>query len=247
MFIRVFDVVSSALGLVATSPVLVGCMVLIWRQDGYSPFYVADRTGRDGRVFRMVKLRSMIKGADRTGVDSTGARDPRITPLGHAIRRYKLDELPQLWNVLKGDMSLVGPRPNVPRETDLYTAAERHLLDVRPGITDIASIVFADEGDILKDQPDPDLAYNQLIRPWKSRLGLLYVERRSLRLNAELIVLTVIGIVSRRRALAGVARLLRRLGAPDDLCRVALRVDPLRPSPPPGADSIVVSRQAAAQ
>jgi len=99
--------------------------------------------------------------------------------------------LPQLWNVLLGDMSLVGPRPNVKRETDLYTQEEKRLLSVRPGITDIASIVFSDEGDILKDKPDPDIAYNQLIRPWKSRLGLVYVERQNLWLDIRLIFLTI--------------------------------------------------------
>jgi lipopolysaccharide/colanic/teichoic acid biosynthesis glycosyltransferase len=114
----------------------------------------------------------MIKNADQSGVDSTGAADRRITPVGHFIRRYKLDEITQLWNVLKGDMSLVGPRPNVQRETDMYTGIERRLLSVKPGITDFSSIVFSDEGDILKDHADPDIAYNQLIRPGKSALGL---------------------------------------------------------------------------
>ena len=126
----------------------------------------------------MVKIRSMIINADKTGVDSTSSDDMRITSVGKVIRKLKLDELSQLWNVLIGDMSLVGPRPNVKSETDLYTKIEKNLLNVKPGITDFSSIVFSDEGDILSGSDDPDLLYNQLIRPWKSRLSLFYIEKR---------------------------------------------------------------------
>jgi lipopolysaccharide/colanic/teichoic acid biosynthesis glycosyltransferase len=192
----------------------------------------------------MVKLRSMRIGADKSGVDSTSAGDSRITPVGHFIRRYKLDELTQLWNVLIGDMSLVGPRPNVERETRLYTEIEQRLLTVKPGITDYASIDFADEGDILQGQPDPDLAYNQLIRPWKSRLGLFYIEQRSLVLDLKLIFLTAVTIVSREKALRAVTQDLERRGAPADLVRVARRIDRLVPHAPPGASSVVTSRAA---
>ena len=148
-------------------------MYLVYRQDKESPFYMAPRVGRNNTIFKMAKLRSMVSNADKSGVDSTSANDSRITPIGHKIRKYKLDELTQLWNVFIGDMSLVGPRPNVQRDVDLYTKDEKNLLNVRPGITDFSSIVFSDEGDILKDKKDPDLSYNQLIRPWKSRLGLI--------------------------------------------------------------------------
>jgi lipopolysaccharide/colanic/teichoic acid biosynthesis glycosyltransferase len=239
---RVFDLGISLLGLVLVSPVLVPAILAVWLYDRHSPFYIAPRVGRHGRLFRMVKLRSMRVGADRVGVDSTSARDPRITPIGHFIRRYKLDELTQLWNVLWGDMSLVGPRPNVERETRLYTSVERRLLDARPGITDFSSIVFADEGEILKDHADPDIAYNQLIRPWKSRLGIFYVDNAGMLLDLKLIWLTAVGMVSRRAALRGVHDELRRLGAPLDLARVALRTESLEPSPPPGATEIVTSR-----
>jgi lipopolysaccharide/colanic/teichoic acid biosynthesis glycosyltransferase len=190
----------------------------------------------------MVKLRSMRIGADRSGVDSTAAGDNRITPVGHFIRRYKLDEITQLWNVLLGDMSLVGPRPNVERETRLYTAVENRLLSVRPGITDYASVVFSDEGEILRDEPDPDLAYNQLIRPWKSRLALFYIENTSLGLDLKLIWLTALAILSRSRALAAAARDLEQRGAPAELVQVARRKDKLVPHPPPGAAEIVTSR-----
>jgi lipopolysaccharide/colanic/teichoic acid biosynthesis glycosyltransferase len=239
---RLFDIVVSAAGLIAASPVILPVLFLVWRQDGHSPFYVAPRSGRDGVQFKMIKLRSMIKNADKTGVDSTGANDMRITPVGHFIRRYKLDEITQLWNVLLGDMSLVGPRPNVKRETDLYTSEERHLLDVKPGITDFSSIVFSDEGDILKDQADPDIAYNQLIRPGKSLLGLFYVNHRSLWVDMQLCVLTALAIVSRPHALAGVQALLRTCGAPAALIELAARQSPLVPMPPPGSSRIVTSR-----
>jgi lipopolysaccharide/colanic/teichoic acid biosynthesis glycosyltransferase len=242
---RLFDIIAAAAGLLVFSPVILTFMFLVWRQDGHSPFYRGERVGKDERLFKMLKLRSMVMNADKSGVDSTAANDRRITRVGQMIRSYKLDEITQLWNVLLGDMSLVGPRPNVKRETDLYTAQEKKLLTVRPGITDIASIVFADEGDILKDATDPDLAYNQLIRPYKSRLGILYVENSSLLLDLRLIALTGLAIVSREKALAGVQKILNTLPCDAALARVARRAEPLLPAPPPGADSIVQSRQAA--
>jgi lipopolysaccharide/colanic/teichoic acid biosynthesis glycosyltransferase len=239
---RLFDFMASFFGLVVATPVLLPVMFLVWWQDRHSPFYVASRVGQNGSSFKMLKLRSMAINADKSGVDSTGANDPRITPVGHFIRRYKLDELTQLWNVLKGDMSLVGPRPNVQRETDLYTQLERKLLSVKPGITDFASIVFSDEGDILKDQLDPDIAYNQLIRPGKSILGLFYIQHRSLLLDIQLCLLTVMAIVSRQKALSIIQLLLQRLGADASLLELAARQKPLTPQPPPGGTKIVTSR-----
>lgn len=242
---RALDILLAAAGLIVTSPLLLTVMFLIWRQDGFSPFYIAPRIGRAEKPFRMVKLRSMVKNADKSGVDSTSANDQRITRVGQFVRRYKLDELTQLWNVLKGDMSLVGPRPNVKREIDLYTREEKRLLSVRPGITDFASIVFSDEGEILADKSDPDIAYNQLIRPGKSRLGLFYVDRRSLAVDVELIWLTALAVVAKPAAQTGVVRLLERLGAPSALVSVARRDTPLVPAPPPGADEIVTTREIA--
>ncbi len=218
-------------------------MYLIYRQDKHSPFYVAPRMGAGERPFRMVKLRSMVKNADKTGVSSTSVNDGRITPIGQFVRSYKLDELPQLWNVLRGDMSLVGPRPNVKAETDLYTAEEKKLLSVRPGVTDLASIVFSDEGEILADSKNPDLDYNQRIRPWKSRLGILYVEKRSFWLDVRLVFLTAMAIVDRRKALQGVQRILDELGADPILRKVASRQEALIAYPPPGASEIVAVRQ----
>jgi lipopolysaccharide/colanic/teichoic acid biosynthesis glycosyltransferase len=130
----------------------------------------------------------------------------------------------------------------VERDTRLYTEQEKKLLTVRPGITDYSSIVFSDEGDILKGKPDPDLAYNQIIRPYKSRLGIFYVENRTLMLDIKLIYLTAVAIASKPAALRGVVDDLRKRGAPEDLVSVAMRNAPLEPAPPPGATHIVTQR-----
>ena len=224
------------------SPLLLIVTFLIWWHDRHSPFYIAPRVGKKERLFQMVKFRSMVVDADKSGVDSTSATDSRITPIGHFVRKYKLDEITQLWNVLKGDMSLVGPRPNVKRETDLYTALEKDLLNIKPGITDFSSIVFSDENEILKGSKNPDIDYNQLIRPWKSRLGLIYVEQHSFFLDLVLIILTAIAIVSKQTALRVINSLLKMLNAPADVIRVSMRVDELTPFPPPGSDSVVTKR-----
>lgn len=224
---RLLDIVASAGGLLLLALPLSVILFLVWRQDGHSPFYIADRVGCGGRPFRMVKVRSMVIHADKSGVESTSALDSRITPLGHFIRRWKVDELSQLWNVLKGDMSVVGPRPNTMNEVALYADWERELLSVRPGITDVSSIVFSDEGEILKDSIDPDYDYTRLIRPWKGRLGLLYVRNAGLWLNLRLIWLTVLAIASKELALTQLQPLLRRLGASAEEQRVARRDRPL--------------------
>lgn len=229
--------------MIICSPVFIPVTLIVWIQDWHSPFYIAPRVGRGEKLFKMVKLRSMIVNAHKTGVDSTSSNDTRITAIGRFIRKYKLDELSQLWNVLIGDMSLVGPRPNVKRETDLYTNEEKKLLTVKPGITDFSSIIFSDEGEILKNMTDPDIAYNQLIRPWKSKLGIFYLENRSLLIDIKLIYLTVIAILSRDRALQNISGLLNKMGADVALVRVSLRKDKLIPTPPPGATRIVSNRE----
>jgi len=185
----------------------------------------------------------MIVNADKSGVDSTSANDQRITNIGRFIRKFKLDELTQLWNVLIGDMSLVGPRPNVKRETDLYTSQEKKLLSVKPGITDFSSIIFSDEGEILKNQEDPDIAYNQLIRPWKSRLGIFYIEKRSFWIDIKLINFTVIAIISRDKALKKISQLLISLNADNELINISKRIGELVPTPPPGSCNIVTNRE----
>ena len=240
---RIFDFILALIGLIISSPILLPVIFLVWIQDWHSPFYIAPRVGKDEKPFKMLKLRSMIVNADKSGVDSTSSNDKRITGVGKFIRKYKLDELSQLWNVLIGDMSLVGPRPNVKRETDLYTIEEKKLLTVRPGITDFSSIVFSDEGDILKDQNDPDIAYNQLIRPGKSMLGIFYIEKRTFIIDIKLIYLTVIAIISKEKALNSLVVILKKLGATELLIGISSRKIQLVPMPPPGAKNIVTNRE----
>ena len=172
---RFFDIVFSSILLILFSFPLLFMSFLIWVQDFKSPLYLAPRVSKGGGTFTMVKLRSMISNADISGVDSTKSDDMRITKVGSIVRKFKLDELSQLINVLNGTMSFVGPRPQVQRDVDLYTNKEKIILSARPGITDFSSIVFSDEGDILEGSEDPDLSYNQLIRPWKSRLAIFYI------------------------------------------------------------------------
>ena len=239
---RFTDLIISFLGLVLLSPVILPILIIVWLQDFHNPFYVASRVGKNEKIFKMIKLRSMKINADKSGVDSTSSNDSRITTVGKFIRKFKLDEISQLINVFIGDMSLVGPRPNVKRETDLYTLEEKHLLSVKPGITDFSSIVFSDEGDILKDSDDPDLDYNQLIRPWKSRMGIFYIKNKSLGLDLSLIFLTIISIFSRDLALKKINKILVRLNADKNLINIAKRNSKLIHAPLPGSTLIVKSR-----
>ena len=225
---RLFDIAVATIGLLLLAPVMLVTALVIWAQDYGSPFYVSERIGLSQKTFLMLKFRSMIEGADRSGVSSTSSSDNRITKIGHYIRRYKLDETVQLWNVLRGDMSLVGPRPNVLSETSLYTREEQRLLDVKPGITDFASIVFADEGEILEGFDDPDEMYRVLIRPGKSQLGLFYVEKNTLLLDMLLILATVLSVFSRNTALFAISKLLKFYGANDELVKLSSRKFPLQ-------------------
>jgi len=236
---RIFDIFVAVVALTVTGPILLVSMLLVWRQDRHSPFYMARRVARGGGDFTMIKIRSMIVRAESTGVNSTGAHDDRITPVGRFIRRFKIDELSQFINVLKGDMSVVGPRPNTwAWGVELYTMVESKILSVRPGVTDLASIVFSDEGEILNGAEHPDLLYNQIIRPWKSRLALWYISNMSLFLDIRICWLTAVAILDKRRAVSGVVRLLERSRADEILIAVCRRDAPLPPSPPPGADQI---------
>lgn len=239
---RIFDIIVSFGGLVFLSPLILVFVIAVFLQDFHSPFYVANRTGKNDKPFKMIKLRSMVINADKSGVASTSNDDKRITKVGHLIRKFKLDEIVQLFNVLKGDMSLVGPRPNVQVETDLYSVEEKKLLSVRPGITDFSSIVFSDEGEILEGRADPDLTYNQLIRPGKGYLGLFYIDNRSLSLDIKLIFITVIAIFSRRAALDRIVNILKDLNAQDFILEIASRKAPLKPLPPPGLIEVVSTR-----
>ena len=239
---RIVDIVISIVAILFTLPIILLAIFMVWANDRKNPFYLAPRVGKGFKIFRMVKIRSMVINAELTGVDSTAMNDSRITPVGRFIRKFKIDELTQFWNVLKGDMSLVGPRPNVKRDTDLYTTQEQALLMVKPGITDIASIVFADEGSILSEKSDPDIAYNQLIRPGKSKLGIYYLSLNSIRDDFYIMFLTIATMASRSKGLALTSKFLARKAAPHDLVVLSLRSNQLEPSPPPGSKSIVQSR-----
>jgi lipopolysaccharide/colanic/teichoic acid biosynthesis glycosyltransferase len=188
---RLLDLCGSLIGLVLLGPILIILAVLV-RFDSPGPaFYRGVRIGRFGKPFRMFKFRTMVANADQIGGPSSGTDDVRITPLGHFLRQYKFDELPQLLNVLRGEMSLVGPRPEVTEEVLLYTAEEKRLLDVRPGITDWASIQFRNEGEILRGSADPHQAYREKIRPQKIQLGLEYVQRQSLSVDCRILLQTL--------------------------------------------------------
>jgi lipopolysaccharide/colanic/teichoic acid biosynthesis glycosyltransferase len=249
---RAFDFLIALLSLTILSPALAAIALAIWLDDRRFPFFFASRVAPRGGEFRMVKFRTMIPNAWKSGVNSTAAGDARITRTGKWLRKRKLDELPQLWNVLTGEMSLVGPRPQVKADVDLYSPAELAMVRARPGITDLASIVFADEGEILAGSADPDLLYNQIIRPWKSRLVLLYLENQSFLRDLHILFLTALALVSRPRALRAVTLLMdafcanaqmsldaNEKDASEKLKAMASRRMPLEAWPPPGTSSIV--------
>lgn len=185
---RTLDFVAAVVGLTVTSPVLVGLAVWV-KMDSPGPvFYRGRRVGRNGKGFGIYKYRSMVVNADKIGGPTTSEDDPRVTKSGKFIRRYKLDELPQLINVLLGDMSLVGPRPDVASEIEKLSDGERALiLAVRPGMTDWASIKFNNEGEIVQGHSDPHKAYEELIRPHKIRLQMDYVQQASFRTDFSIL------------------------------------------------------------
>jgi lipopolysaccharide/colanic/teichoic acid biosynthesis glycosyltransferase len=194
MFKRLFDIIFSLTELLALAPPFVVIGLLIKREDGGPVFYRGLRVGFHGKLFRIFKFRTMVVDAEQLGASSTSSDDARITRIGRFLRKYKLDELPQLINVLVGDMSLVGPRPEVKKFTDLYTDEEKVILTVRPGITDWASIWNSNEGAILAGTKDPDKAYMELIRPTKLKLQMKYVKDRSFWVDLKIIFLTALAI-----------------------------------------------------
>jgi len=197
MLKRAFDILASAAGLIVLSPLFLAIAVWI-KLDSRGPvFYRGWRAGRGGRPFRIVKFRSMVTEADRRGGPTTSDDDPRLTRSGRFIRRLKLDEFSQLVNVLLGQMSLVGPRPEVVDKVQCYSGEERRVLAVRPGITDWASIWNSDEGAVLAGAPDPDQAYEKVIRPTKLKLQLDYCRNRSFLVDLKIILFTLIKIFRR--------------------------------------------------
>ena len=178
--IRFFDIIFSIIGLVILSPIFIVLYLLIRIESKGRGFYSQERIGKNGKPFKLYKFRSMRIGSDKKGLITIGEKDNRITKTGFILRKYKLDELPQLWNVFIGDMSLVGPRPEVKKYTDLYTEEQKQVLQVRPGITDWASIKYVDENKILGESEDPDEAYVNLIMPNKIKLNMVYIQHQTL-------------------------------------------------------------------
>ena len=193
--IRFFDFILSLVGLVVLAPILI--VLAIWiKIDSKGPvFYKQVRVGQNGIDFGLFKFRSMVVDADKKGLITVGGRDPRITRSGYFIRKYKLDELPQLINVLVGDMSLVGPRPEVRKYVDLYTDEQQKVLSVKPGITDYASIEYMDENEILGKSSDPEKTYIEEIMPEKIKYNMKYINNKNLFEYFKIILLTVLKIV----------------------------------------------------
>jgi hypothetical protein len=193
---RLFDILFSLVALLALLPVLLvfGLSVALTSPGG--AFFRQVRVGRGGKEFRLLKFRSMRPGSEAQGQLTIGGRDPRITGVGYFLRKTKLDELPQLWNVLVGDMSIVGPRPEVPRYVALYTAEQRTVLSVRPGITGMASMDYVDENEMLAKASDPERAYIEEVMPAKLALDLRYVHERTMALDLK-IIWSTIGLIFR--------------------------------------------------
>jgi len=193
---RLFDVAFAAISVLVLFPIFMGLALVIKAASPGPVFYRGIRVGRNGKQFRIVKFRSMIVNADRVGGSSTSNGDPRVTSIGRFMRKYKLDELPQVFNVLYGSMSFVGPRPEVQEYVDAYTDEEKLILTIRPGITDWASIWNSDEGAVLAHYKYPDCAYLELIRPTKLKLQLMYARNNSLWIDLKILVYTLRKIVS---------------------------------------------------
>lgn len=193
--IRFFDFILSLVGLVVLAPIFI--VLSIWiKIDSKGPvFYKQVRVGQNGIDFGLFKFRSMVVDADKKGLITVGGRDPRITRSGYFIRRYKLDELPQLINVLVGDMSLVGPRPEVRKYVDLYTDEQQKVLSVKPGITDYASIEYMDENEILGKSSDPEKTYIEEIMPEKIKYNMKYIQNKNVAEYFKIIFLTLLKIV----------------------------------------------------
>lgn len=195
--IRFFDLLFSLVGLVLLSPLLIIVYIFIILESRGSGFYTQQRVGLNGIDFKLFKFRSMAEGSDKKGLITIGGNDARITKTGLFIRKFKIDELPQLFNVLIGDMSIVGPRPEVRKYVDLYTNDQRKVLNVKPGITDYASIEYVNENEILGNADNPDKMYIEEIMPAKIKLNIKYIENKSLKEYFNIIFLTFLKIVSK--------------------------------------------------
>ena len=193
--IRFFDILFSLLGILLLSPLFVILCLVICAESKGGAFYIQERIGLNGKPFGLYKFRSMRIGSDSEGLLTIGERDNRITRIGYLLRKTKMDELPQLLNVLKGDMSLVGPRPEVRKYTDLYTEEQRRVLSVRPGITDYASIEYVHENELLSQAEDPERMYIEKVMPDKIKLNMKYLDHYTVGEYFKIIFLTLISLV----------------------------------------------------
>ncbi len=188
---RLFDIIFSLLGLIIVSPLLLAIAVAIKISSPGSVFYRGRRVGKNGKIFRIFKFRTMVANADKIGGPSTAGDDPRLTKIGKFLRRHNLDELPQLINILKGEMSFVGPRPEVPSEVETYGSEEKKIiLSVKPGLTDFATLEDIHEEEILKGSKDPHETYRKEIKPQKIRLQIKYVRERSFITDIKILIKT---------------------------------------------------------
>jgi lipopolysaccharide/colanic/teichoic acid biosynthesis glycosyltransferase len=192
---RFFDVFSSFIGLLILLPFLIIISVLITLSSAGPVFYRQSRVGQGGVDFKLFKFRTMVAGAEKQGLLTVGSRDCRITPIGYWLRKYKIDEIPQLINVLSGDMSIVGPRPEVRKYVDLYDDEQAQVLNVKPGITDRASIKFSNENDLLSQSANPEQFYVTTVMPQKLSLNLEYVKKHNLGIDLKIIFATLAKVV----------------------------------------------------
>ncbi len=192
---RLFDIIFSFLGLIFLSPVLLLIIVLMLATSKGPIIYKQVRVGKNNKDFKIFKFRTMHVNADKLGLLSVGDRDPRITQIGYYLRKFKLDELPQLANVLIGDMSFVGPRPEVRKYVNFYNQEQMQVFKVRPGITDLASIEFRNESELLSNQEDPDSYYINVIMPKKLQINLDYLKERTLFKDIGVILKTFLAII----------------------------------------------------
>lgn len=196
---RLFDLTVSTLGLIVLVPFFLLIGFIIWLTSKGPVFYLQERVGKGGITFRLIKFRTMHTGSDKAAAITIGQRDSRITSVGYWLRKFKLDELPQLINVLKGEMSLVGPRPELKRFVDLYSPEQQQVLTVKPGITDFASIQFRNENKLLEGKDDPIDFYIREIMPVKLHLNLKYITDQSLWLDIQIIFLTIFSIFRKEK------------------------------------------------
>ncbi len=192
--IRFFDVIFSSLGILILLPLFVLIYILVIAESRGGGFYIQNRVGKDGIDFKLLKFRSMRMGSDNKGLITVGERDPRITKIGYFLRKFKLDELPQLLNVLFNEMSLVGPRPEVKKYVDMYSLEQREILKVKPGITDFASIYYNSENKILALAKDSENEYINTIMPHKINLNLKFIRNPTLKIYFSILFKTILSI-----------------------------------------------------